>query len=174
MKTIKILNYLLLALLFTACSSTQPTTSNKVENTIIKKEISNIKSFSNDFNVKLLSVNGDKNNQTVKIEFLISHKLVHQKLCFNFGKNDAKMYDFEGNEYLAKSASIGAINKTYGYACNKAPTNVPLKATIIYKQILSDKDKMSFATIKVGYKANDGGRYEYGALELNNIKIDWK
>jgi len=174
MKTIKILNYLLLALLFTACSSTQPTTSNKVENTIIKKEISNIKSFSNDFNVKLLSVNGDKNNQTVKIEFLISHKLVHQKLCFNFGKNDAKMYDFEGNEYLAKSASIGAINKTYGYACNKSPSNIPVKATIVYKQILPNKNKISFATIKVGYKANDGGSYQYGALELNNIKIDWK
>jgi len=145
---------------------------NKNEITTIDDTL--IKSFSNKFNVKLLSAIGDKNNQTIKIEFLISHKLVHQNVCFNFGKNDAKMYDFEGNEYLAKSASVGAINKTYSYVCNKIPTNIPVKATIVYKQILSDKDKMSFCTIRVGYKAYDGGKYEYGTLELNNIKIDWK
>jgi len=174
MKIIKVLNYSLFLFLFISCSITQPTTSNKIEVAEIKKEIPKIKSFSNNFNVKLLSVNGDKNNQTIEIEFLIFHKLVHQKICFNFGKNDAKMYDFEGNEYLAKSASIGAINKTYSYVCNKAPSNVPVKATIIFKQILPDKNKISFATIKVGYKANDGGSYQYGLLELNNIKIDWK
>lgn len=136
-----------------------------------------VKSFSPDFDIKLLSVIGNKNNQTVEIELLLSHKVVHQKVCFNYGKNDAKLYDFEGNEYLAKGVEVGAINRVNGfgsYVCNKIPTNVPVKGKIIFKQVLSNKSKMSFSTIKVGFKADDGGSYEYGTIELTNLNVEWK
>ncbi|QFZ54628.1 hypothetical protein FEZ18_07400 [Oceanihabitans sp. IOP_32] len=142
-----------------------------------KEQDTYVKSFSPNFEIKLLSVIGNKNNQTVEIELLLKHKIVHQKVCFNYGKNDAKLYDFEGNEYLAKGVEVGAINKTSGFgnfACNKIPTNVPVKGKIIFKQVLSDKSKMSFSTIKVGFKADDGGSYEYGTIELTNLNVDWK
>lgn len=141
------------------------------------KDDTYIKSFSPDFNIKLLSVIGNKNNQTVEIEMLITHKIVHQKVCFNYGENNAKLYDFEGNEYLAKGVELGAITRPIGfgsYICNKIPTNVPVKGKIIFKQVLSDKSKMSFLTIKVGFRADDGGSYEYGAIELSNLDVEWK
>lgn len=144
------------------------------------KDDTHIKSFSPDFEVKLLSVIGDKNNQTVEIELLLKHKIVHQEICFNYGKKDAKLYDFEGNEYLSKAVQIGALNQKNAprfdgsYVCNKIPTNVPVKGKILFKQVLSDKSKMSFATVKVGYKAFDGGTYEYGNIELTNLTVDWK
>jgi len=146
----------------------------EVENT---KDDIYIKSFSPNFEVKLLSVIGNKNSQTVEIELLIKHKIVHQKVCFNYGKNDAKLYDFEGNEYLAKGVEVGAISKPSGfggYVCNKIPTNVPVKGKIIFKQVLSDKSKMSFSTIKIGFKADDGGSYKYGTIELTNLNVEWK
>lgn len=127
--------------------------------------------------MKLLSVIRNKNNQTIEIELLLKHKIVHQKVCFNYGQNDSKLYDFEGNEYLAKGASVGAINKSslaLKFVCNKIPTNVPVKAKVIFKQVLSNKSKMSFATIKVGFKADDGGSYEYGSIELTNLNVEWK
>lgn len=142
-----------------------------------KKEETYVKSFSPDFDVKLLSVIGNINNQTVEIELLLKHKIVHQKVCYNYGKNDAKLYDYEGNEYLAKGVEVGAISKNTGfssYVCNKIPTNVPVKTKITFKQVLSDKSKMSFSTIKVGFKANDGGSYEYGTLELTDLNVEWK
>ncbi len=140
---------------------------------------SHIKSFSSDFDIKLLSVKGDSNNQTVAIELLTKHAIVHQEICLNYGKNDAKLYDYEGNEYLAKDVKIGALDtknqfRFGNYVCNKIPTNVPVKCKIVFKQVLPDKSKMSFLTIKVGYKAFDGGSYEYGTIELTDLKVDWK
>ncbi|MBS9774132.1 MAG: hypothetical protein KGV59_03120 [Tenacibaculum sp.] len=137
-----------------------------------------IKSFSSDFDVKLLSVKGDRNSQTITIEMLIKHKIVHQKMCLNYGTNDAKLYDFEGNEYLVKEVKIGAIKKNSynfgGYVCNKIPTNIPVKATVTFKQILPDKSKMSFFTIKVGYTPFDSYDYEYGNIEMTNLNVEWK
>lgn len=141
------------------------------------KENTLIKSFSSDFEVKLLSVTGHKIDQTVEIEFLLKHSTVHKEVCFNIRSADAKLYDFEGNEYLIKSASVGSLTESSDFSnsvCNKVPTNVPVKAKIVFKKILSDHNKMSFGTIKVGYKDSDGGNYEYGTLEMTNINVDWK
>lgn len=141
------------------------------------KENTLIKSFSSDFEVKLLSVTGHKIDQTVEIEFLLKHSTVHKEVCFNYGSNDAKLYDFEGNEYLAKSVAVGSLTEKGVFSisvCNKVPTNVPVKAKIVFKKILSDHNKMSFGTIRVGYKDSDGGNYEYGTLEMTNITVDWK
>lgn len=54
----------------------------KTSETNTNQENGTIKSFSPKFEVKLLSVIGNKVEQTVTLEFLISHKLVHQNVCF--------------------------------------------------------------------------------------------
>ena len=137
----------------------------------------NIKSFSNDFDLKLLSCKGDKNKQQVNIEFLIKHKNVHQKVCFNKGKDDAKAYDLEGNEYNSNTVSVGSkINNSYGFSiCNKIPTNVPVKASINLIKILPTVEKLSFVTVKIGFKDFDGSyKYTYGNIEIQNLDIDWE
>lgn len=90
----------------------------KTSETNTNQENGTIKSFSPKFEVKLLSVIGNKVEQTVTLEFLISHKLVHQKVCFI---NDdyptiisgIKAYDFEGNEYFVKNMSVGKNNDIF-------------------------------------------------------------
>lgn len=134
-----------------------------------------IKSFSPSFEIKLLSAEGDINNQTVTLTFLISHKLVHQEVCFN-GNSDSKLYDFNGNEYNAKHISVGSETERFlSYVCNKIPTNIPVKATVIFNKILPENKEFSYSEIKVGYKPFDSyDSYSYGNLEVNNIEVTWK
>jgi len=142
-------------------------------NKVAESDLVQLKSFSPSYDVKLISAKGSIETQTVTITMLVKHKIVHQEICLNFGKANAKIYDFEGNEYLAKDAFVGALSAGYNYICNKIPTNVPVKCGITFRQILSDKKEMSFMTIKVGYKAQDGGQYEYGVIEITDLKVDW-
>lgn len=137
-----------------------------------------VKSFSPDFDVKILSVVGDKKAQTVTVNLLISHKLVHQNVCFNetcsfFDDRKSKCFDYEGNEYPYKEVGIGNKRTTYT-VCNTIPTQVPLKTFVTFKQILPSVQGMSFVTIPVAYRAEDGGNYICNDLELSNLVIDWK
>ena len=151
----------------------------KTSETNTNQENGTIKSFSPKFEVKLLSVIGNKVEQTVTLEFLISHKLVHQKVCFI---NDdyptiisgIKAYDFEGNEYFVKNMSVGKNNDTFFAACNKIPTEVPMKASVTFKQILPSVKGLSFVSIATSFRAYDDGNLEYKNLEVSNISINWQ
>ena len=151
----------------------------KASDTNASQENGTVKSFSPKFKVKLLSVTGNKVEQTVTLEFLISHKLVHQKVCFI---NDdyptiisgIKAYDFEGNEYFVKNMSVGKNNDTFFAACNKIPTEVPMKASVTFKQILPSVKGLSFVSIATSFRAYDDGNLEYKNLEVSNISINWQ
>lgn len=151
----------------------------KTSDTNTNQENGTIKSFSPKFEVKLLSVIGNKVEQTVTLEFLISHKLVHQKVCFI---NDdyptiisgIKAYDFEGNEYFVKNMSVGKNNDTFFAACNKIPTEIPMKASVTFKQILPSVKGLSFVSIATSFRAYDDGNLEYKNLEVSNISINWQ
>ena len=151
----------------------------KAPDTNTNQENGTIKSFSPKFEVKLLSVIGNKVEQTVTLEFLISHKLVHQKVCFI---NDdyptiisgIKAYDFEGNEYFVKNMSVGKNNDTFFAVCNKIPTEVPMKASVTFKQILPSVKGLSFVSIATSFRAYDDGKLEYKNLEVSNISINWQ
>jgi len=151
----------------------------KAPDTNTNQENGTIKSFSPKFEVKLLSVTGNKVEQTVTLEFLISHKLVHQKVCFI---NDdyptiisgIKAYDFEGNEYFVKNMSVGKNNDTFFAVCNKIPTEVPMKASVTFKQILPSVKGLSFVSIATSFRAYDDGKLEYKNLEVSNISINWQ
>ncbi|WP_314334126.1 hypothetical protein [Capnocytophaga sputigena] len=137
-----------------------------------------VKSFSPDFDVKILSVVGDKKAQTITINLLISHKLVHQRVginsrCSMFDEAKSKCFDYEGNEYPYKEFGLGNEKNTYR-AYNIIPTQVPLKAFVTFRQILPSVQGMSFISIPISYRAEDGGDCVSGDLELSNIVIDWK
>ena len=68
----------------------------KTSDTNTNQENGTIKSFSPKFEVKLLSVIGNKVEQTVTLEFLISHKLVHQNVCFVDSDNSSFNYIANG------------------------------------------------------------------------------
>lgn len=137
-----------------------------------------VKSFSPDFDVKILSVVGDKKAQTITVNLLISHKLVHQRVginsrCSMFDEAKSKCFDYEGNEYPYKEFGLGNEKSTY-QAYNIIPTQVPLKAFVTFRQILPSVQGMSFISIPISYRAEDGGDCASGDLELSNLVIDWK
>ncbi|EIW91257.1 hypothetical protein HMPREF1321_1239 [Capnocytophaga sp. oral taxon 412 str. F0487] len=136
-----------------------------------------VKSFSPKFDVKILSVVGDKKAQTVTVNLLISHKLVHQEVCINRRcstfEAKSKCFDYEGNEYPYKEFGLGNKKSTY-QAYNIIPTQVPLKAFVTFRQILPSVQGMSFISIPVTYRAEDGGDCTSGDLELSDLVIDWK
>jgi len=151
----------------------------KTSETNTNQENGIIKSFSPKFEVKLLSVIGNKVEQTVTLEFLISHKLVHQKVCFI--NNDyptiisgIKAYDFEGNEYFVKNMSVGKNKDTFFAACNKIPTEVPMKASVTFKQILPSVKGLSFVSIATSFGAYDDWKTENKNLEVSNVSINWQ
>lgn len=136
-----------------------------------------IKSFSSNFNVKYLSAIGDENNQTVTVNFLISHKLVHQDICIgsiDYRERTNSVYDFSGNEYVAKTFFVGNKQNTF-LACNKIPTNVPVKVSVEFKQVLPTVKELSYLDVAIGYRSFDSSdSYKKSNLEINNIKIDWQ
>ena len=154
----------------------------KTSETNTNQENGTIKSFSPKFEVKLLSVIGNKVEQTVTLEFLISHKLVHQNVCFvdsdnssfNYIANGIRAYDFEGNEYLVKTASIGKKVNFLFSVCNKIPTEVPMKASVTFKQILPSVKGLSFVSIVTSFGAYDDWKTENKNLEVSNVSINWQ
>ena len=154
----------------------------KTSETNTNQENGTIKSFSPKFEVKLLSVIGNKVEQTVTLEFLISHKLVHQNVCFvdsdnssfNYIANGIRAYDFEGNEYLVKTASIGKKVNFLFSVCNKIPTEVPMKASVTFKQILPSVKGLSFVSIVTSFGAYDDWKTENKSLEVSNVSINWQ
>ena len=130
-----------------------------------------VKSFSPNIDVKILSVVGDKKAQTVTVNLLISHKLVHQKVCLDNSRINA--FDYEGNEYYSKAVAVGNA-KSGDFSCNTIPTEVPVKSYIVFKQILPSVKGLKFAAARVGFGPADSWSSEFASLELSDLVIDWK
>ena len=134
-----------------------------------------LKSISNSFDIQILSCKGDRNNQTIRIDFVISHRLIHQKVCIAGSEENGKAYDEIGNEYKLKESQIGnATSELFGGKCTKVPTDIPLKGYFIYRNVLPGTDLLKLAFIKFKYSDFDGGYNENnGELEIKNIKVIW-
>lgn len=133
-----------------------------------------IKSFDSEFKLQLVSCVGNKNDQTVTVNLLVSHKLPHQKISFGTTTGDNNLvYDFSGNSYPLKSVIFGSSNQLAVHG-GKLPTNVPVNISLTYKQILPEIKELSFLTSNFSFGAFDGYRLEKGVLEISNLKIDWK
>lgn len=131
-----------------------------------------IKSFDPDFKVEVSSVIGNREQQTVDITFVIVHNKVHQEV--HLSATIVQGYDDQGNVYDARQIKIGSKQNT-GYFSEKIPTSIPVKSTVTMRRILPSLDTVKKIVINVGYKDLDaGGGYTYGALEFDNLKIDWQ
>jgi hypothetical protein len=130
-----------------------------------------VKSFSPNIDVKILSVVGDKKAQTVTVNLLISHKLVHQNVCLDNSRINA--FDYEGNEYYSKAVAVGNA-RSGDFICNTIPTEVPVKSYIVFKQILPSVKGLKFAAARVGFGPADSWSNEFESLELSDLVIDWK
>ncbi len=139
----------------------------------------NLKQFSNDVNVRILSISGNKSQQTVTVNFVLQTELAHQQVnCLWYGCNtsrgDGKAYDSDGTEYKMKTVSLGNNVNTFS-AGNKLPTSVPLKGSITFANVLPKVSTLSFITFFMTSKNYEGEEHcQDGNVEIRNAKIDWK
>jgi hypothetical protein len=91
-----------------------------------------IKGISESVEIQIIDCIGSSDQQTVTINFVISHSMAHQEMCINIDDEDSKAYDIQGNEFLAKYGNTGNESTTSNYACNKVPTSVPVKGSIVF------------------------------------------
>ncbi len=152
----------------------------KKENKMLKAQLgiglnnpeTKIKSFSDLIDIKITSVKGSPDEQTVKINFLISHEQVHKEIQIDVSYS--KAYDFKGNELSAKNAGIGEKSGRYSIS-NKVPTNIPIKAFVTIKNVLPSTEIFKLVSIRFEHKNYDSDNFTNrtkGNLEINNLKID--
>jgi hypothetical protein len=129
-----------------------------------------VKSFDPNFIVKITSIKGDREMQTVTISFIISHKLSHQEVYFK-NSQEPLVYDFEGNSYPIDNIKLG-LDSGY-FSSTKIPTNIPVKGSLTFKQILPEVAILSYMNIDVGFGPTGNSRSSSN-MEITNMKIDWK
>lgn len=140
-----------------------------------------VKSFHPNFLLKLVSAEGNTNDQTVTLTYLVSHKMVHQNVCLAT-ESRAKLFDYNGNEYNAKTVIVANENNRKDYIksgsafCNKIPTNVPVKLIVVFNKVLPSNKEFSYSESLVFFKDFDNDDYNYniGNIEVNNLKVQWK
>jgi hypothetical protein len=136
-----------------------------------------IKGISNSIDIAVLSCLGDKNNQTVTVAFVITHKILHQTICIATDRNNVKAYDEIGNELPVGTADIGTNSQgdIFGDGrCNKIPTEVPVKGFATFRNVMPGTDLIKFLTVAFKYRNFDSdGDYTYGNLEIRNLRIHW-
>ncbi len=132
--------------------SNNPEYLNKTEAADLAVAASNelsVKSFHPNFSLKLVSAEGNSHDQTVTLTYLVSHKMVHQNVCLA-PESKSKLFDYNGNEYNAKKVIVANENNKSTYVtewmfCNKIPTNVPVKLTVIFNKILPSNKEFSYS-----------------------------
>ena len=137
-----------------------------------------VKPFSNDVDIRILSIDGNKSQQTITVNFVLKTDLPHQQVglidavCGTYG--EGKAYDGDGTEYNLRGVSLG--NNTAGsHVTNKLPTAVPLKGNITFANVLPKVGMLSFITFYMSSRNYDGGEHcQGGNVEIRNAKIDWK
>lgn len=135
-----------------------------------------IKGVSSDLDIQIVSCTGDRNTQTVKIIFVVSHKLAHQEVCVASDKKNIKVYDRIGNEVSVKGADLG-VNAEGLFTparCNKIPTVVPVKGFIMLSNVLPSTAVLGFVSVGFKYRNFESkSDYTYGTLEIKNLSIHW-
>jgi hypothetical protein len=136
-----------------------------------------VKGIGSAYNLDVLSCKGDRESQTVKIEFVISHQILHQDVCL--AVNDAKYtqaIDELGNEYPVKSTGIGTSANNYltDGRCNKVPTDTPVKGYIVISSVMPSTQLFRFVSVMFKYR-NFGSedKFTYSNLEIRSIKVTW-
>ncbi|WP_329904302.1 hypothetical protein [Porphyromonas pogonae] len=139
-----------------------------------------VKSFSANFNVRLISAVGSIQNQTVTLNFEISHNLPSQEVCLDCSASNSFIKSAAGNTYkpleayiLSGTHSTRTFSKT---VCGIVAKGAKVKCGMVFKPVLSDVKALTIGAVKVSYKGNDQDVFDSksGIIELNNIKIDWR
>jgi len=132
-----------------------------------------ISSFSSQFDIKVLSCSGDRGAQTVKLEFVIHHRKVNQKMAFGDYSSISSAYDEIGNKFNIKTINVGTADGSI-IVYTVIPTDIDVRGSIVFKGILGGTDKFKLVQLAVSSEDADGGQNKVeGKVDIRNIKIAW-
>ncbi|WP_375444882.1 SHOCT domain-containing protein [uncultured Fibrella sp.] len=140
-----------------------------------------IKPFTENIEFKILSVNGSKNQQNVVVTYQLKTSLVNQKVEINNGYTCnfrnlelTSAYDSFGKQYSCNRFSLGDQTGS-SRAENKLPTNILLRGSITFANVLPQISKFEYMNISMTHKNLEGGDdCESGTIEIRNLTIFWK
>jgi len=135
-------------------------------NALANDTVTQVKSFSDLYSVRVASCKGDRVTQTVTIEFLVKHNLTNQDLVLD-------LQDIHG------SLVVDVLGKSYPYTVNNYKTTIftGVETRIVLKvsNILPGTEAFSIASIRM--KTLDTGNWvdanNYYFTEIRNLKIVW-
>lgn len=121
-----------------------------------------IKPFDSNYEIKVLSCKGDRISQTVKIEIILSHKMVNQ----HFASRDytSQAIDNLGNSYK--------ISGSYEQRFTQIFTDTPLKLTYTVNSILPGTEMFKNVALTMDSR-NKSCWGEFHTTEIKNLKITW-
>lgn len=136
-----------------------------------------IKLVDSKIDFKVVDAVGNKEEQTVTINFVITNNKPHQIVRLNNpydGKVRSVAYDDYGTTFYPKSVQIGD-KRDAEFLQDLLLTNVPRKGSIVLRNVLSSVQKFKYVLINWRNYNYDGGENEKkGQIEIKNLKIDWK
>lgn len=131
-----------------------------------------VKSFHEKFELKVLKIVGNKNEQTVDVFFTLKHSLPNQKLTISV--SSYKAYDEMGNSYSSKTIEFSE-NKSSSYVFQTIPYNQLMQGKITFRNVLPNIDRFSKVTGTIQTEnADSGDNKTSGNIELANTLIQWK
>jgi hypothetical protein len=126
-----------------------------------------IKSFNPKYNFKLISSNGTRSDQSVRLTFLVSHSLTNQTLSLDLDQyRGTAIYDEFGNDY-----DLVSLEKTSFYT---VPYDTPLRFNLIVNGVMPGTEKFSTLIVRMStYNVNEGSTGDFSTTEIRNIPIKW-
>ena len=132
-----------------------------------------VKSFLDAYEVKVLSVKGNRNEQTVEILFTLKHQLPNQTIHTNIRNFSA--FDEMGKSYGVKNIEIASKNDFSGILHQPVIYNQLTQGKIIIRNVLPNIDRFSKFNGMIATANQDGGdNRQEGELTLTNLVIDWQ
>lgn len=132
-------------------------------NALTNDTVTQVKSFSDLYSVRVASCKGDRVSQTVKIDLMLNHKTVNQKLSVNYF-------------YSNVVNSLGEqLKLDYNYSADyyNVYTNIPTRISITVKNVLPGTDMFSMLALQMSTCPIDEAKYNPEFTEIRNLKIVW-
>lgn len=130
------------------------------------KTIVEISSFHADYDFKFVSAEGNKNDQSVLVTFLVNHSLVNQQLSMNNNINHGNAaYDINGNVYEI------SINNQFPVI----PFETSVKVQVKIYNVLPGTTRLEKLMIQMKTENNSGKRMNNlpKSTVFNNIIVNW-
>ena len=99
--------------------------------------LSDIKSFSPNYEFKVIDCKGNVSEQTVSVTVTLKHSLPHQSVKLFIGSQKPIAYGETGNSFEYKEAEFPQSSGIMGYQSFNMPTDILIKGTLVFRNVLS-------------------------------------